>query len=177
MEARLARQAGSEALLREIVDAILGEWQPGARPQSPRLRFSVVMPVRDEAALLHESVASALAQTWRDFELIIVDDGSAEPSRELTAHLPDPAHLPLRRPPLGMAAASNGGWRGARGELVVPPRRACLLPGILSGLAHGFGIRRSGSRYGFWSANAAAASRILGTPSTGALGGIRPDRA
>ncbi len=44
---------------------------------------SIIMPVYNCARFLRESIVSVLAQTFRDFELIAVDDGSSDGSWEL----------------------------------------------------------------------------------------------
>ena len=48
---------------------------------------SIVMPVYNSARTLLESVNSVQAQTWREWELILVDDCSSDTSRELVAQL------------------------------------------------------------------------------------------
>ena len=49
-------------------------------------RVSTIIPVHNWPALLHEAVASVLAQTYRPVEIIIVDDGSTgEMGREAEA--------------------------------------------------------------------------------------------
>ncbi len=45
--------------------------------------LSIIMPVYNAEAYLHEAVESILAQTYTDFELIIIEDGSTDNSREI----------------------------------------------------------------------------------------------
>jgi glycosyltransferase involved in cell wall biosynthesis len=52
-------------------------------------RVSVIMPVYNCAPFLREAVGSVLAQTFRDFELIVVDDASSDRSWEMLQALPD----------------------------------------------------------------------------------------
>jgi glycosyltransferase involved in cell wall biosynthesis len=52
-------------------------------------RVSVIMPVYNCAPFLRESVASVLGQTLKDFELILVDDGSTDGSCEILQTFPD----------------------------------------------------------------------------------------
>ena len=86
---------------------------------NPSPRFTVVLPTHDRAALLPRAVASVLGQTWTDFELLIVDDGSRDATTEVTATFEDPRVRVLRRDsPAGAAAARNLAIRQARGELV-----------------------------------------------------------
>ena len=51
------------------------------KPKTPEI--SVVMPVYNTADYLNESISGALAQTFKDFELILVNDGSTDNSLEI----------------------------------------------------------------------------------------------
>lgn len=90
-------------------------------PATPAIRVSVVMPVRNAMPFLDAAVASILAQTFRDFEFVIGDDGSDDGSSERLAHwcAEDPRIRLLRRDsPSGPAASSNWVAGAARGALV-----------------------------------------------------------
>ncbi len=87
-------------------------------------RVSVVIPCYGYAHLLEEAVESVLAQTYRDFEVLIVDDGSpddtAAVAEALIAAHPEHRISLLRRPNSGQpAVARNTGIARARGELVL----------------------------------------------------------
>jgi glycosyltransferase involved in cell wall biosynthesis len=84
---------------------------------------SVIMPAYETpGSLLRRSIASVLDQTWTDFELIVVDDGSTQPDvtrilDEISAH--DPRLRPIRRATNGgIVAASQDGLAAARGQFV-----------------------------------------------------------
>lgn len=81
---------------------------------------SVVMPVYNAARYLRTAVNSILAQTWRDFELIAVDDGSTDESKaileSLAAH--DSRIIIHSRPNTGIVGALNDGLALARGEFI-----------------------------------------------------------
>jgi glycosyltransferase involved in cell wall biosynthesis len=79
---------------------------------------SVVMPVRDGERFLVEAVESVLAQTERDLELIVVDDGSTDATPELLAGLTDPRVSVLTRAPQGLAAALNTGCAEAAAPVI-----------------------------------------------------------
>jgi GT2 family glycosyltransferase len=86
----------------------------------PSPTVSVLLPVRDAAATIDQAVASVLAQSHRDLELIAVDDGSADDS---AAHLAgwasrDPRVRLLRGPPRGLVAALEQGLAVCRAPLV-----------------------------------------------------------
>jgi glycosyltransferase involved in cell wall biosynthesis len=80
---------------------------------------SIILPTYDRAALLPRSIASVLAQSDGDFELIVVDDGSTDDTRAVVAGLADRriryVALPGNR---GLPAARNAGLAEALGEYV-----------------------------------------------------------
>jgi glycosyltransferase involved in cell wall biosynthesis len=80
---------------------------------------SVVVPTYNRADLLKRAVDSVLSQSYENFELLVVDDGSTDDTAALVAGLDDPRLRYLRQPRnMGVAAARNRGMREARGSLV-----------------------------------------------------------
>ncbi len=81
-------------------------------------RISVLLPCRDAATTLAEAVASLQAQTYADFEVIAVDDGSRdETGRALDAWAArDPRVGVLHTPARGIVAALEAARAVARGE-------------------------------------------------------------
>ena len=88
-----------------------------SKGQPPRV--SVITPVYNSALYLEETVRSVLGQTWTDFELLLVDDGSSDDSPEIIGTLAREdgriraLALPENR---GAAEARNLGIRQARGR-------------------------------------------------------------
>jgi len=80
--------------------------------------ISVIIPAYNVARFLREAVGSALAQTFRDIEVIVVDDGSTDGSADTLRDLADPRLRVIREVHAGSAAARNAGLRLATGELV-----------------------------------------------------------
>ena len=81
-------------------------------------RVSVLLPVRDGARFLREALASVLAQTLRDFELLVVDDGSEDETPAILAALRDDRVRVLRQERLGLVAALNRAIAEARAPLL-----------------------------------------------------------
>jgi glycosyltransferase involved in cell wall biosynthesis len=81
---------------------------------------SVVMPVRDAARYLYEAIESILCQTFEDFELLVVDDGSSDASPEILGAFQsrDPRVRVRQRQPEGLVAALNHGCSLARGQFI-----------------------------------------------------------
>jgi hypothetical protein len=78
---------------------------------------SVVIPTHQRRDLVGRAVRSVLAQTYRDIELIVVDDGSSDGTAESLAALDGQLRL-HRQPNRGVAAARNAGVALARGSIV-----------------------------------------------------------
>jgi LmbE family N-acetylglucosaminyl deacetylase/GT2 family glycosyltransferase len=78
---------------------------------------SVVIPTRDRAALVAEAVCSVIAQTFVDWELVVVDDGSRDDTASQLEGL-DPRLRVVAGDGRGPAAARNLGLDQARGELI-----------------------------------------------------------
>jgi GT2 family glycosyltransferase len=73
-------------------------------------RVSVIVTCWNLGRYLDEAVNSVLAQTFRDFEIVIVDDGSTDPeTRTRLDGYSRPCTRVLRRPHAGVAAARNAG--------------------------------------------------------------------
>jgi glycosyltransferase involved in cell wall biosynthesis len=84
-----------------------------------RPRVSIVMPAFNRADLIVESVRSVIAQTFGDWELIVVDDGSTDDSVARVEALADPRIVVLRQPRIGnVARLRNRGIAAARGDYV-----------------------------------------------------------
>lgn len=83
-------------------------------------RVSIAMPMRDADAHLDECLASIRAQTWSDFELLVIDDGSRDggAARVAAWAVRDARIRLLRRPPDGLVAALNHGLARARAPLI-----------------------------------------------------------
>ena len=80
---------------------------------------SIIMCAYNAEAFLREAVDSILAQTLRDFELIVIDDASSDRTPELLAEYSDPRIRVIRNPSnLGPGAARNRGLRLARGKYI-----------------------------------------------------------
>jgi glycosyltransferase involved in cell wall biosynthesis len=82
-------------------------------------KVSVILPTRNRASTLKRSIDSVLAQTFRDLELIVVDDGSSDGTAELMKSYADPRILFHSNPgPHSAACARNAGIRLARAEMI-----------------------------------------------------------
>jgi hypothetical protein len=81
-------------------------------------RFSVIIPTFNRATLVLEAVHSVLAQTYDNFELIVVDDGSTDDTVERLRRIADRRLSVVTVPHGGVSAARNAGLAVASGALV-----------------------------------------------------------
>ena len=91
------------------------------------MKFSVIIPLYNKAPYILKALESVLAQTYADYELIIIDDGSTDGSAEIVeAILQDPAsrliasspHRLIRQANSGVSAARNNGVAQAYGDYI-----------------------------------------------------------
>lgn len=85
---------------------------------------AIVIPCYRYAQFLPEAVASAVAQTWRNLRIVVVDDGSpddtAAVAERLIRQFPTRCIELLRQPNQGLAAARNAGIRATSSPLLLP---------------------------------------------------------
>lgn len=85
-------------------------------------RFTIFIPTYNRAKLLPRALASVEAQSFRDFEVVIIDDGSSDDSREIVeawqAKVDFPVHYHYQEN-RGKPAAHNAGIERAKGFFVV----------------------------------------------------------
>lgn len=80
--------------------------------------ISIVMPVYNVEKYVTTALESVLAQTFENFELIIVDDGGTDLSIDICASYEDPRIRIISQKNRGLAGARNTGILEARGEYV-----------------------------------------------------------
>jgi glycosyltransferase involved in cell wall biosynthesis len=83
---------------------------------------SIIVPVRDGEAFIGDTLESALGQSYRNTEVIVVDDGSRDRTRAVVDQwvARDSRVRVLAQPNRGVAAARNRALAAARGEFVAP---------------------------------------------------------
>jgi len=79
--------------------------------------LSVIIPSYNRSSLLHRALQSVYRQTYTDFEVIVVDDGSTDDTAKLIASF-YPQCLYISQPNKGVSAARNAGIARASGEWI-----------------------------------------------------------
>nr|WP_276545767.1 glycosyltransferase [Brachybacterium muris] len=111
-------------------------------------QVSVVISTHNRADYLHFAILSTLAQTMKDFELIIIDDGSSDHTAEVVAAFNDPRVRYYKREQAGLAAARNFATSVARGryiavmdddDMMLPSRLEHSLKAVVDGANGAYG--------------------------------------
>ncbi len=79
---------------------------------------SVIIPAYNQGHYLDKAVQSVLGQTYPDFEIIIVDDGSTDNTASIGCSYTVPYIHYVRQENQGLSAARNTGLRFAQGEFI-----------------------------------------------------------
>jgi len=80
-------------------------------------QFSVIIPAYNQARFLGEAIESVLAQTFQDFEIVVINDGSTDETEAVALEYGDKVRYILQENQ-GLAGARNSGIRAAKGEWI-----------------------------------------------------------
>lgn len=102
------------------------------------MRFGIVVPTHNRKETLRQTLTSLTAQDDAEYEIIVVDDGSSDGTREMIAREFPRVHY-IAQNHCGPAAARNRGIKESRGEIIAFTDDDCLPPrDWLTRLADGY---------------------------------------
>ena len=81
--------------------------------------YSVIIPLFNKEAFISSAVDSVLSQSFKDFEIIVIDDGSTDQSLKIVNRIIDSRLRVISTPNRGPSAARNTGISYAQGEWIV----------------------------------------------------------
>ena len=81
---------------------------------------SVIMPVYNSDDYIGQAIESVLSQDYQNFELVLVDDGSTDNTREVIQRYTDSRIKYLHQENKGVSSARNMGIRHAQGQYIMP---------------------------------------------------------
>lgn len=76
--------------------------------------FSVIIPLYNKAPYIAKAIESVLGQTYRDFEVIVIDDGSTDQSLEVAKTFENKSITIISQPNSGVSTARNNGVKIAK---------------------------------------------------------------
>lgn len=79
---------------------------------------SILMPVYNGREYLRPAIDSLLAQTFKDFELLVVNDGSKDDSQDIIDSYKDPRIVSIKQENQGVARSLNNGLNVAKGKYI-----------------------------------------------------------
>ncbi|MEH7444645.1 glycosyltransferase [Bacillus sp. JJ1122] len=129
--------------------------------------ISVVLAVYNNESFVGEAIESILNQTFADFELIIINDGSTDSTDEVIQSFDDKRIHYYKQENKGVAAAKNAGMRLAKGDYItihdsddvsLPNRFERMMKGLESndiGFVHCdmLLMTEKGKPFGYWQSN------------------------
>lgn len=83
--------------------------------------ISVIIPVYNKCHFVAKTLESVLAQTYQDWEAIVIDDGSTDNSVEAIKTIHDPRIQLYQQDNLGVSYTRNKGIELAKGDFIALP--------------------------------------------------------
>ena len=85
------------------------------------MKYSLVVPIYNASSSIKRCINSIISQTYNDFELILINDGSTDDSQSLIEHYSktDNRIIIINKPNGGVSSARNDGIKLAKGEYIV----------------------------------------------------------
>src|SRR6516164_8688198 len=82
------------------------------------MKVSVIIPLYNKAPFIRRALDSVLAQTFSDFEIVVVDDGSTDGGGDIVRACPDPRVRLITQANAGPGPARNRGIAASAGEFL-----------------------------------------------------------
>jgi glycosyltransferase involved in cell wall biosynthesis len=86
--------------------------------KADNILVSVVIPTYNREYIISEAINSVLNQTYQNFEILVVDDGSTDKTKEVVENIKDPRIRYICQHNAGPSAARNNGIRNAKGDWI-----------------------------------------------------------
>src|SRR5437763_11554370 len=83
-----------------------------------RIFFSIIIPTYNRASMIEKTIQSALNQSYSDYEIIIVDDGSTDNTEQVVLSIKDARIFYFKKENAERAAARNYGAHRAKGDYI-----------------------------------------------------------
>jgi hypothetical protein len=116
---RLAQIALIEHVLTEAASPVSPRTADKKANPAGKPEVSIIMPVYDRAGIVGQAIDSVVAQSFCDWELLVVDDGSTDDIEGALAPYGTDARIRLlRQPHRSASAARNAGLEQARGSVI-----------------------------------------------------------
>ena len=80
--------------------------------------FSIIIPLYNKELFIKATINSVLNQTFNDFELIIVDDGSTDNSHQIVSKYQDSRILLIKQENQGVSEARNSGIKLSKSNYI-----------------------------------------------------------
>src|ERR1700690_4626830 len=94
-----------------------------------KVKFSVIVPTYNRIELLKKTLESLFCQNFKDYEVIVVNDGSSDGTDEYLSRLSEASRVKyIHHANCGLAATRQAGLQDARGTYIAFTDDDCVVP-------------------------------------------------